>query len=353
MALETAPSDFDFHGSEEIEEEPIIPKDESELGTKELADFRGRNIRGTRIANKNGARTLKLPDYTGEIRQNIAAAKEGNTAATEKLMPALEPYIDAVIVNNFSQYSDEYHDDMMQEGRLAILKDIKTIDLNLPDADPIPYLIKSVYTGLLKWERDNRLIAIPQDVFDMARKIKLYEDRALTQSGRIDMKSIRAGLDCSQKEFDDALAAKRVMELFETIDSQAISDLPQAAEVDPRKLPDTMVDREHIKEFFERFFAGMAEDERMILEKRFGLYDGTPHNVESIRRELGLGRKLTENILRRAIKKGLIKLRQWATSEDELRSDVHNSTNSVSGPDRYNYQYRRGVINDIPDGSAS
>lgn len=267
-----------------------------------------------------------LPDLIDEIE----SANQGNQDAKEKFLDRFSWLIDSIIEKYFQEYKDEYYEDMIQTAKVAILKNLPRLDKTV---NPTNYLSRAIFSDLFRWEHDNQNINIPINTLSQARVLKRLSENQYKKTGNIDYEEIRGDMKLNEEEFDNVIAASKLLQNIETLSSDELDE--NLEEQDPERLPKFVPDKIMLDQFFDTFFNKCSPREREIIEWRFGFRDGQIHSIQNIAEKFDVIPSAILQLERKAIKHGRnLKIKELLDSYDSSTADLLSSGKPVDYPIR-------------------
>jgi len=223
-----------------------------------------------------------------KISKIIDRCIDGDQAAKEELVNNYEWLIDNIIIKYFDNESDTEHEDLKQEGRLAILNSIKYFDKG-KIINPTHYLRDAIYHRLVNVLQVNQLVHIGKQIHQV-RKLESVE-----------AKNPEAGqekLYITDEENEKTKKAARAIDTIQTIDIDETEDVESLTTEQQQAVEVLVTNKDTLKELESL----CAPREIEIMKLRFG-FDGQARTLEEVGREMNLSKARIQQILHRAIKK--------------------------------------------------
>lgn len=255
----------------------------------------------------------KWPLLEGEEERDLARrARAGDDYAKLRLIESNLKLV--VSVAKVYSRSGVPLPDLIQEGNIGLIKAVDSFD---PEKGfrlstyAVAWIRQAITRAI---ERQGRAIRVPSYVIQSIRKLNKVGSSFLNEFGR------EPTVDelCEQTQ----LPREKVMRLLEA--SEALVSLDEGVKDDSatsllERLTDTSasnpeedaLERESL-EVLNQLLAWLSPQEKMIIEKRFGLSDGVTSTLQEIGQQLHITRERVRQLEARALKKlRLAVMRNW------------------------------------------
>jgi RNA polymerase primary sigma factor len=195
--------------------------------------------------------------------------------------------------------------DMIQEGNIGLMKAVDSFDPHRGfrfSTYAVAWIRQAIARSI---EKQARTIRVPSYVIQSIRKLNRLESAMTGEMGReptIDELSARA--EVSTDKVACLLEAKEALVSLD--DSQTgdntgllIERIQDVCAIDPEREAITL----EAGELVNKLLSGLKPQERMIIEKRFGLVDGDRFTLQQIGEELHITRERVRQLESRALRK--------------------------------------------------
>lgn len=248
----------------------------------------------------------KFPLLTAEEEIRLAMRiAQGDKAAKHRLENANLRLV-VSIAKKYSAHGMQFLD-LVQEGYLGLVKAVEKFDYNkgCKFSTYATWWIRQSITRAIADQ--DRLVRIPVHRVETIKKVNQAYAQLLNQNGREPtVEEIAATIDEPLKTVVESLSnAQNLISLEATIgenDDSTIGDfIPDENAVDPEDVVSQSMLIENIRNALQT----LTPRERLVLERRFGLFGNYPHTLEEVGTEL----HITRERVRQIEAKGLRKLR--------------------------------------------
>jgi RNA polymerase primary sigma factor len=246
----------------------------------------------------------KRPLLTKSQEQDLSTrARAGDLAAKQKLVES-----NLRLVVNLAKYyirSGMPLADMIQEGNIGLMKAVESFDPRRGfrfSTYAVAWIRQAIARSI---EKQGRTIRVPSYVIQSIRKLNRLESSMAGEMGReptIDELSARFELSTDKvaclREANEALVS-----LDEGQDGEhtgmLLDRIQDTCAVDPEREAITL----EAGELVCKLLGGLSPQEKMIIQKRFGLEDGDRATLQQIGEELKITRERVRQLESRALRK--------------------------------------------------
>lgn len=255
----------------------------------------------------------KWPLLGGDEERELArSAKAGNEYAKRRLIESNLKLV--VSVAKVYSRSGVPLPDLIQEGNIGLIKAVDSFD---PDKGfrfstyAVAWIRKAITRAI---ERQGRAIRVPSYVIQSIRKLNKVSSSFVNECGRepsVDELCERTQLP-REKVMSLLEASEALVSLDEGVkDDGSTSLLERLIDMGAPNPEEDALQRESI-EVLNQLMSWLSPQEKMIIEKRFGLADGAASTLQEIGQQLHITRERVRQLEARALKKmRLAVTRNW------------------------------------------
>ncbi|MDO8588911.1 MAG: RNA polymerase sigma factor RpoD/SigA [Armatimonadota bacterium] len=246
----------------------------------------------------------KRPLLTRFEEQDLSRrAREGDLGAKQRLVESNL----RLVVNVAKAYirSGVPLADMIQEGNIGLMKAVESFDPHRGfrfSTYAVAWIRQAIARAI---ERQVRTIRVPSYVIQSIRRLNRLESAMAGEMGReptIDELSARARLTT-----DKVACLLEAGEALVSLDDTQPGDqaglllerVQDACAIDPEREAITL----EAGELVDRLLSGLNPQERLIIERRFGLVDGDRSTLQQIGKQLNITRERVRQLESRALRK--------------------------------------------------
>lgn len=274
-----------------------------------------------------------------ELLDIISRASEGDSSAKEELISKFEWLIDRQITLYFDEYRDSCYDDLMQEGKLAILKFLEDFDPNKSD-DPYFFIRNAIYWRLINFVRRNQQVNTGGSFNDI-QKYKLTKAR----NPQSDDAFLRNAMGVSEDEFEGTKKATLSLEAFEGLDIDETGEAEGLNRKWQQSVDGILADKELANEISKAITACCTPSQVRAARLRFGLTDGQPKSLQQVADILGTTRSNVGQLVSSAINK----TRKYLQIEIDQQPTVEPPEERAI-PEKTTSERRLGVVERVIEG---
>jgi RNA polymerase sigma factor (sigma-70 family) len=214
-------------------------------------------------------------------------------------------------------------EEMISQGNIGLVDAARTFDPTR-GFKFISYAVWHIRKEIMYYlTHTSRTVRIPQNINTDIAKVKKMQDAMFQREGRmpnaVDLmdESIRLGYDFTPDRLKkvDSVMAQRAVPLENTDDPDTPSLLAGIKNTDAKS---DFAETSDIAALSTVLFSKLTEKERLIVQMKFGLYDGEEWSFSQIADHLGR----TSEMARQVYKKALRKVKIQATNVPGLRQQV-------------------------------
>lgn len=230
-------------------------------------------------------------------------AKEGDWEAKQKLIECNLKLV--VSIAKLYASSGIPLPDLIQEGNIGLIKAVEAFDYAKGfrfSTYAVAWIRQAITRAI---ERNGRTIRVPSYVIQSIRKLRRIENAIINEIGR--EPTIEELVERSQMPPETIKklleASEGIVSLDECINEDgATALLERITDYTAEDPEDGALHNESI-EIIKKLVEGLNEQERLIIEKRFGLIDGVSSTLQDIGKQLNVTRERVRQLEARALKK--------------------------------------------------
>jgi RNA polymerase primary sigma factor len=231
-----------------------------------------------------------------------------------------------LVIRIASRYKGKSLDleDLVQEGVIGLMTAVEKYDTmqNWRFSTYATYWIRQSIVRAM--EKRDRKIRVPAYLYQLERRMRQAEQRFVSQWGReptqeevlaeagLPGKTLRT-LGYLQQE---PLSLDTLMGVDQ--DSTLADLLEDSSEVNPEAIAMQQVNREELL----TLLCGLTERERIVIERRYGFYDGSVWTLAGIARLLGVSREAIRQTQERALRRLRVMAAEGETEDDLSRGSL-------------------------------
>ena len=250
--------------------------------------------------NKIGKRALLTHTEEKELARR---AKVGDAKSKQRLVECNLKLV--VSIAKMYSSSGIPLPDLIQEGNIGLIKAVEAFD---PDRGfrfstyAVAWIRQAITRAI---ERQGRAIRVPSYVIQTIRRLHRMESDFMGECGReatLEELSQRACIPCEQ-----LMRLRGACEVLVSLDDTVRDDTTTAL---LERLTDTTAEDPEAKalhmesiEIIGKLVEGLSPQEKLIIEKRFGLGDGATSTLQELGEQLRITRERVRQLEARAIKK--------------------------------------------------
>ncbi len=238
-----------------------------------------------------------------EERELAKKASEGDLAAKQKLVESNLKLV-ITIAKRYLKSGLPFSD-LIQEGNLGLIKAVESFDYKLGyrfSTYAVAWIRQAITRAI---ERQGRTIRLPSYILHELRKINRASSDFASEHGR--EPTIQDLIEVSglpQKKVLELIAAgEAIVSLDETVDDEHTTELAERLVDCHSPNPEDCALKYENSTVVDNLLGELSPNEKIIIQKRFGLEDGTTSTLQEIGRQLHLTRERVRQLEVRALKK--------------------------------------------------
>ena len=284
--------------------------------SNELKTQRSENI--SRYFNDVDRLGMLTPDQEWTLGMK---AQAGDEEAISELVKANLRFVISV-AKQYAPNSDAL-EEMISQGNIGLVDAAKTFDPTR-GFKFISYAVWHIRKEIMYYlTHTNRIVRIPQNINTDIAKVRKLQDVLFQQEGRMPNavelfdESIRLGYDFTPERLRkvDAVMAQRAVPLENTTDPDAPSLIAGIKNEDAKI---DFAESSDLVQLSKVLFSRLTERERLVIQMKFGIYDGEEWSFSQIGEHLGK----TSEMARQTYKKALRKVKIHAIGIPGLQQQV-------------------------------
>lgn len=253
---------------------------------------------------------LDMDENLEQERELIRLAKNGNKEAIEKLIKAHERYIEKRVNYYLSKMNLSYSflkDDLLQEGRIALLKAIKNFDLTMQNK-LLTYASDFIDGAIIKFlAEQSNIIKYTMDYVEVLKKIREAKEKFMQSEGREPtIEELSQILNMREETLRKIIEAPKIgLHLEESLDEENDDNRKgeETLDIESEKSLDQTINEEYKLERLKRIIRKiLSEREYKIICQYYGI-DCEKKTLEDIAKELKISKERARQIKEKAEKK--------------------------------------------------
>jgi RNA polymerase primary sigma factor len=230
-------------------------------------------------------------------------AKQGNAAAAQKLVECNLKLV--VSIAKLYARSGVPLPDLIQEGNIGLIKAVNSFDYRRGfrfSTYAVNWIRQAITRAI---DRQSRAIRVPSYVIQSIRKLSRLGSTLSMENGReptVDELATQSDLP-RERIMDLLMASEALVSLDEAVREDDSTVLLERLSDISAMDPETQAIRCEAMQLVEVLMGGLTPQEKMIIERRFGLIDGSTATLREIGEQMHITRERVRQLEARALKK--------------------------------------------------